>query len=58
VTVCFDGTRLGASVVEFARDLADKAAKFAAEAERLHVRDHIEGPGCRACQDRGDGEAA
>ena len=58
VTVCFDGTRLGASAVEFARELADKAAKFAAEAERLHVRDHSDGPGCRACQDRRDGEAA
>ena len=58
MTLCFDGTRLGASAVEFARELADKAAKFAAEAERLHVRDHSDGPSCRACQERGDGEAA
>ena len=58
VTVCFDGTRLGASAVKFARELADKAAKLAAEAERLHARDHSDAPGGRACQDRKDGEAA
>ena len=45
VTVCFDGRRLSASAVEFARELADKAAKFAAEAERLHARDHGDGRG-------------
>ena len=45
VTVCFDGTRLGASAVEFARDLADKAAKFAAEVERLHAPGSQRGPG-------------
>ena len=58
MTVCFDGSLLGASAVEFARELADKAAKFAAGAERLHAVDHSDGPDCRACQDRGDGEAA
>ena len=58
VTVCFDGSRLGASAVEFARELADRTANFAAEAERLHAVDHSEGPDCRACQSRGDGEAA
>jgi len=58
VTVCFDGSRLTASAVEFARELASKAAKFAAEAERLHARDHSDGPDCRACQNTGDGEAA
>ena len=58
VTVCIDGSQMTASAVEFARELADRAAKFAAEAERLHVRDHSEGPDCRACKARGDGEAA
>jgi hypothetical protein len=58
VTVCFDGSQLTASAVQFARELADRAAKFAAETERLHTRDHNDGPDCRACQDRGDGEAA
>jgi hypothetical protein len=48
----------GAAAVEFARDLADKAAKFAAEIERLHLLGHSDGPECRACQNRGDGEAA
>jgi hypothetical protein len=58
VTVCFDGSQVPASAVEFARELAENAARFAAEAERLHVRDHSEGPDCRACKARGDGEAA
>jgi hypothetical protein len=58
VTVCFDGSQVPASALEFARELAEKAARFAAEAERLHVRDHSEGPDCRACKARGDGEAA
>ena len=38
----------GAAAVEFARDLADKAAKFAAEVERLHLLGHSDGPGWRA----------
>jgi len=58
VTVCFDGSQMTASAVEFARELADRAAKFAAEAERLHAVNHGDGPDCRACQTRGDGEAA
>jgi hypothetical protein len=58
VTFCFDGQRVTAAAVEFARELADKAAKFAAEAERLHAVNHSEGPDCRACQERRDGEAA
>ena len=58
VTVCFDGSQLTASAVEFARELAGKAAKFAAEAERLHARDHSDGPDGQACQERRDGEAA
>ncbi len=58
VTVCFDGSRVTAAAVEFARELADRTAKFAAEAERLHAVDHSEGTDCRACQSRRDGEAA
>ena len=55
ITVCFDDSQVTASAVEFARELADKAAKFAAEAERLHTRDRDGGPDG---QERGDGEAA
>jgi hypothetical protein len=54
VSVCFDGPQLTASAVEFARELADKAARFAAEAEWLHTRDRDGGNR----QDGGDGEAA
>ena len=32
--------KIGAAAVEFARDLASQAAKFAAEVERLHARHH------------------
>ena len=47
------------AAVEFARDLADKAAKFAAEVERLHAQDHDgAGEACTACRSQGDGEAA
>ena len=45
VTVCFDGSPVTASAVEFARELADKAARFAAEIERLHAQDHTRRPG-------------
>ena len=50
--------KVGIPAVEFARELADKAARFAAEVERLHTRDH--GEACTACQSRsaGAGEAA
>ena len=55
VSFCFDGARVTAAAVEFARELADKAAGFAAEVERLHVRDHRDGEACSACQGRGAG---
>ena len=58
VTVCLDGPTVTASAVEFARELAGKAAQFAAEAERLHTRDHRDGEACTACQRHRDGEAA
>ena len=59
VSVSIAGRETGEAAVEFARDLADKATKFAAEVERLHASDHHGGrEACRACQNRGDGEAA
>ncbi len=33
VSVCFDGREVAASAVQFARELASKAAAFAAEAD-------------------------
>jgi hypothetical protein len=52
--------KVGVAAVEFARELADKAARFAAEVERLHARDEHDGGACPACQSRsaGAGEAA
>ena len=51
--------KTGTATVEFARDLAGKAARFAAEIERLHAREHDgAGEACRACRSRRDGEAA
>ena len=47
--------KVGVAAVEFARELADKAAGFAAEVERLHVRDHRDGEACTACQSHGAG---
>ena len=44
--------------VEFARELAEETARFAAEVERLHVRGHHDGEACPGCQSRRDGEAA
>ena len=44
----------------FARELAEKAAGFAAEVERLHVLDRHDGEACAACRGRNAvaGEAA
>ena len=52
--------KVGVAAVEFARELADKAARFAAEVERLHTRDPHDGEACTACQSRSAraGEAA
>ena len=44
--------KAGIPAVEFARELADKAARFAAEVERLHVLDQHDGEACTACQGR------
>jgi hypothetical protein len=56
VSFCFDGPRVTASAMAFARELADRAAGFAADAERLHTRDRTCGSG--QAQGSGDGEAA
>ena len=50
--------KTGAAAVEFARELAAKAARFAAEVERLHARHTGDGEACTACRSRRDGEAA
>jgi hypothetical protein len=51
--------KTGAAAVEFARDLAGKAARFAAEIERLHAQDHDgDSEACTACRSPRDGEAA
>jgi len=59
ISVSIADRKTGPAAVEFARELAGKAAKFAAEVERLHARDHDgDGEACTACQGRGAGEAA
>ena len=50
--------KVGIPAVEFARELAQGAARFAAEVERLHVRAHDGGEACAACPRRKEGEAA
>ncbi len=58
VSVCFDGPQLTASAVEFARELAAKAAKFAAEAERLHAQHPDSNGEASASGGAGNGQAA
>ena len=59
VSLSLADRKTGAAAVEFARDLAGKAARFAAEVERLHAREHDgDSEACTACQSRRDGEAA
>ncbi len=59
VSLSLADRKTGAAAVEFARDLAGKAARFAAEVERLHAREHDgDGEACTACRSRRDGEAA
>ncbi len=38
VTFYIEGHKVTAAAVKFARDLADRAARFAAEMERMHAR--------------------
>ena len=56
VSFCIAGRQAEESAVEFARELADRVARFAAEVERLHARhgDHGTNDGGSA----GAGEAA
>jgi hypothetical protein len=61
VSMSIADRKTGTAAVEFARELASKAAKFAAEVERLHALHHYgdgEGDVCTVCQSRRDGEAA
>jgi hypothetical protein len=58
VSLSLADRKTGAAAVEFARDLGDKAARFAAEVERLHAQEHGDSAACTVCQSRRDGEAA
>ncbi len=59
VSLSLADRKTGAAAVEFSRDLAAKAARFAAEVERLHAREHDgDSAACTACQSRRVGEAA
>jgi hypothetical protein len=59
VSLSIADRKTGAAAVEFARELAAQAARFAAEVERLHIHDRDgETEACKACQNRRDGEAA
>jgi hypothetical protein len=49
--------QVGPSAVEFARELASQAAKFAAEVERQHAW-HLDGNGEATGEGAGSGEAA
>ncbi len=55
VSFCIAGQQVGEAAVEFARELASQAARFAAEVERLHAKySETSGNGTGA----GNGEAA
>ena len=58
VSLSIADRKVGIPAVEFARELARGAARFAAEVERLHVRAHAGGEACAACPRRKEGEAA
>ena len=57
VGVSIAGQQVGKAALEFARDLAAKAATFAAEVERLHAR-HPNGDGEGSASGAGNGQAA
>jgi hypothetical protein len=57
VSLSIADRKVGIPAVEFARELAQVAARFADEVERLHVRAHDDAA-CPACPRRRDGEAA
>ena len=54
VSLSFDGQQLTASAVKFAGELAEKAARFATEVERMHAC-QLDG-NSEASQDGGAGE--
>ena len=58
VAVSIASQQVGEAALEFARDLAAKAAKFAAEAERLHAQHPGSNGEASASGGAGDGEAA
>ena len=58
VSVSIAGRETGEAAVEFARDLASQAARFAAEVERLHVRHPGSDGEASASDGAGAGEAA
>ncbi len=57
VSFCIAGRNADDSAVEFARELASQAARFAAEVERLHARQSGTGE-ASANAGAGNGEAA
>ncbi len=60
VGVSIAGQKASEAALEFARELAGKAATYAAEVERLHARQRADGETCQACAapGPGPGEAA
>ena len=56
VAVSIADRKVSQAALEFARELAAKAARYAAEVERLHVAQRSESEACEACQARGAGE--
>jgi len=58
VSFCIAGRQAEESAVEFARELASQAARFAAEVERLHARNCGRTSQASASGPAGDGEAA
>ncbi len=59
VSLSIADRKTGTAAVQFARELASQAAKFAAEVERLHTHEvDSDAEACAACRSRRDGEAA
>ena len=58
VALSIAGRKISAAAVEFARDLASQAAKFAAEVERLHARPPGSDGEASASGGAGNGQAA
>ena len=58
VSLSVAGNKVGEAALEFARELAGKAARFAAEVERLHARHPGSDGEASASGGAGDGQAA